>query len=116
MFHINHDAPGIRIFSQEVDEITKVNVNHGAKGCDKAEANVRGNAPLQERPSESTALRDKGNISLVCFILDGSCVETHCGSDYAYGVRSHYSHSIPVSDGYDLILKLLTFRAHFAET
>ncbi len=60
-FHVDHDALGVRVVAEVVDQVAPADVEHRADRDERAEADVHLQAPVEDGRAEGAALADEAD-------------------------------------------------------
>ncbi len=106
VLHVDQDAARLLVFSQVVDEVREVDVDHAAHRGEHREPDVRAHRPVEHARAEGAALRDQSDVPGLGLDGEKRCVEPHGGADDAQAVGSHDAHRAVLEDVADPLLEL----------
>src|SRR5208283_5060688 len=102
--HIDQNAPGSLVISQEVDHVAKVDIDHGAERGKHAKAYSGADRPIEYRAAEGAALRDESDISGRRLAPEKGRIQIQGRPHKTEAVWSHNTHPIFFPDPVDFAL------------
>ena len=95
-----------RILAEIVEDIAEINIEHGADADKMAETDALLHAEIEDGSTNSSALRDKGQIPCCRHPGGEAGVKVSAGPNDAEAVRAHDTKPAGIGRGADLLLDL----------
>ena len=90
--HVDHDAVGVRIVAEIIDQVAPVDVEHRADGDAGAEADVFAETPVEHGCEQRAALADEAHRAGARHGARKGCVQVRHGAHHAQAIRADETH------------------------
>src|SRR5260221_11240302 len=91
-FHVNEDAPGVRIVAEPLDQIAPTHIHHGPDRNKRAESDALALAPIENGRSQGAALADERHWAWPRHGARERSVEARMWAHHAHGVWPDEAH------------------------
>ena len=114
-FHVNHDALGIRVITEIIDQVAPADIKHRADRDERTESDVRSEAPVEDGRAQGAALADETDRTRPSGLSGKGRVHAAVRSHHAHAVGPDDSHPPPACLLEQLLLEPSPFRTAFLE-